>query len=210
MTQDALNLTPLNLRDPVAVFPLPGVVFFPSTALPLHIFEPRYREMTAWCLEREPEQLGDPPFEAIAGLGEIVQHDKLDDGRYTLVLRGAARVRLTEIDCDTPFRQAMAEVIPDELAADRAALEGHVESLEALGVGLSAYWPRGAQMVARLLNQTRDPAVLSNCLGSALWRDPEERQALLACPDVDARMQRVVDRLARVLADVGSASGVAN
>lgn len=209
-----------DLHTPVAVFPLPGVVFFPYTVLPLNIFEPRYREMTRWCLEQgrpmavaliapghEDGQPGDPPIEPIAGLGEIVHHERQSDGRYHLLLRGAARVRLDELERTTPFRQAMATALPDT-EADAAELARHVDSLEAMAVGLSPHWPRGSQMITRLLGQTRDPAVLSNCLASALWPDPSDRQRLLACDDVDARMTRVIDRLASVLAEVGSGGPV--
>jgi len=206
---------PLDLDLPVAVFPLPGVVFFPHTALPLNIFEPRYREMVEWCIEQgrpiavalitpgnERDQLGDPPFETVAGLGEIVHHEKLPDGRYQLLLHGTGRVHLTERDRDASFRKASAAFVPDRLPGNPSELSAQVESLEALAVGLNQPWPQGSNMISRLLNQTRDPATLSNCLSSALWTEPADRQRMLACANVEERMQQVVDRLARVLVDV--------
>ena len=207
----------LNLDLPIAVFPLPGVVFFPYTALPLHVFEPRYREMVQWCIAeerpmavtlispgREGEQLGDPPFEAVAGLGKIVHSERLPDGRYHILLRGAGRVKLTEVDRDTAFRQATAELIPDILPENPGTLRAQVDSLEALAVGLNQHWPQGSNMISRLLNQTREPAALSNCLCSALWNEPLDRQRMLSLADVEERMTLVVDRLARVMADVSS------
>ncbi|MGH7405380.1 MAG: LON peptidase substrate-binding domain-containing protein, partial [Candidatus Methylomirabilales bacterium] len=78
----------------IPIFPLPNVVFFPHTLLPLHIFEPRYRQMLADCLtgERwlavvllrpgwEAEYYGRPAVYAVAGAGEIVASERLPDGR---------------------------------------------------------------------------------------------------------------------------------
>ncbi|MDX1968190.1 MAG: LON peptidase substrate-binding domain-containing protein [Planctomycetaceae bacterium] len=98
-------------RDPVLdgfsgmapLFPLPNVVLFPHALLPLHIFEPRYRQMTADALDGE--QLiamallksgkgSPPPIHDVVGLGKIIAQERLPDGRYHLVLRGIARARV--------------------------------------------------------------------------------------------------------------------
>jgi Lon protease-like protein len=76
------------------IFPLPNVVFFPHTLLPLHIFEPRYRKMLADCLagERrlavvllrpgwEADYYGRPAVHSVAGAGEIIQSEMLPNGR---------------------------------------------------------------------------------------------------------------------------------
>jgi len=214
------SLAPAQLER-LAVFPLPGVVFFPRTMLPLQIFEPRYRAMTARLIEDaapvavpliradagDPrvEQFGEPPFHAIAGVGTLAQHQTMPDGRYRILLRGVARVRLTEIERDTPWRQARASLMPD--LDPGPAGPALVSTLEAISAGLGAAWPRGYSMIRGLLSQTRDPSVISNCLASALWPDAESRQALLEIPDVEARMSQVIDRLAAVMADVGSGEG---
>jgi len=89
------------------LFPLPNVVLFPQALLPLHIFEPRYRQMTAdalageslmaMALLRDPRSAGGEEPPAIwptVGLGRIVAHQQLPDGRYYLVLRGEHRARV--------------------------------------------------------------------------------------------------------------------
>ena len=112
----------------VPLFPLPNVVLFPHALLSLQIFEPRYRQMTADVLEgerliamsllrpgweRQPEN-GTPPIHQIVGLGKIVAHEKLDDGRYYLVLRGLARARLIgEQVVDLPYRIGQLEICPE-------------------------------------------------------------------------------------------------
>src|SRR5580700_11153347 len=83
------------------VFPLPNAVLFPRALLPLHVFEPRYRVMLAHCLathralvvarvpdERDHDAEGRPRFAQIAGLGLIVEHRLLHDGRSNILLQG--------------------------------------------------------------------------------------------------------------------------
>ena len=94
-----------ELRLPI--FPLPEVVFFPETILPLHVFEPRYREMVADCLAGDrwlavvmlrpgwdKDYEGRPPVHDVAGAGEILQAEALADGRFNILLDGRARFRI--------------------------------------------------------------------------------------------------------------------
>jgi Lon protease-like protein len=112
------------------LFPLPNVVLFPHALVPLQIFEPRYRQMTADVLEGErliamslmrpgwervPSH-SSPPIHHMVGLGKIIAHEKLDDGRYYLVLRGLARARLiSEQLVDLPYRMGQFELCPEVL-----------------------------------------------------------------------------------------------
>ena len=119
------------------LFPLPNLVLFPHVDQGLHIFEPRYRQMTADALagdqliamvllqpdENWPEKYdGRPPVESVACLGRIVEWEKLPDGRYNLRLRGLARLRLAE-ELPEPSKlyrlargELLAEVSPAELS----------------------------------------------------------------------------------------------
>src|SRR5579871_6732685 len=112
------------------LFPLPNVVLFPHATLPLHIFEPRYRRMTADALEGEQliamgllkdsssGLLELPPIHPVVGLGEIVAHERLDDGRYMLILRGIARARVVEeIASDLPYRVGKLELCEDVISS---------------------------------------------------------------------------------------------
>jgi Lon protease-like protein len=93
----------------VSLFPLPNTVFFPRVKLPLHIFEPRYRQMTADALAAdglivvallkpgwEETYYENPPVYETATVGQIEEHEELPDGRYNIVLAGRERVRLVE------------------------------------------------------------------------------------------------------------------
>ena len=114
------------------LFPLPNALLFPHGLLPLHIFEARYQQMTADALEGEqliamsllrpgwqnvPDYVP-PPIHSMVGLGQIVAHQRLDDGRYMLVLRGLSRARvLREEHVELPYRIARLELCHDAAPA---------------------------------------------------------------------------------------------
>lgn len=100
----------------VPVFPLPNVFLFPRQLMPLHVFEPRYRQMIEDSLDgpgrlvlgtiREgQEHDAHPEILPVAGLAEIVRHDKTDDGRFIVWLLGLGRVRLFEVASDRMYRR---------------------------------------------------------------------------------------------------------
>src|SRR6476469_5242590 len=99
----------LAMSDLLPLFPLPNVVLFPNVFLPLHIFEPRYREMVADALtadrligmvllrpgwDRDYE--GRPPIFPIGCSGVMTHVEQLDDGRFNIVLRGLERFRVVD------------------------------------------------------------------------------------------------------------------
>ena len=119
LTEDALARLP--------IFPLPNVVLLPGVGMPLHIFEPRYREMLATCLSEErvlamallaeghpPDERGRPPvYETLCG-GLILAAEALPDGRSNILVYGTQRLRIVrELDTDEPFRRVQAEPVPD-------------------------------------------------------------------------------------------------
>lgn len=111
------------------LFPLGGALLFPRSQLPLHIFEPRYREMVRAAIDGDlmigmvqPRDAQDPPalFE-IGCLGRIASFEELDDGRFNIVLEGISRFRIAEeVEAGTPYRQAD---IDQSLFDDAAELE---------------------------------------------------------------------------------------
>ncbi len=159
-----MSLSGVSRITGVPMMPLPDYYLFPGALVPLHIFEPRYRQMISDLLDTAgrlvvgtmrtqdaPSEYGPPVF-AIAGLGEIASHRKLDDGRYLIWMLGLERVRVTEVDSDQPYRRVDAVVLPDdpgdeernaELAPKlRAAVEKRllpgIELSSDLGTGLLA------------------------------------------------------------------------
>jgi uncharacterized protein len=130
------NLTPDG--GLIRLFPLPNVVLFPGAMQPLHIFEPRYRQMTADALAGdrliamvlprpgwEQDYAAKPVIHPVACVGRILTEQALADGRYNILLRGLLRVRLTE-DVTQPklYRLAHAQPLTDvpcSSAAEEAA-----------------------------------------------------------------------------------------
>ena len=111
------------------LFPLPDVLLFPHALLPLHIFEPRYRQMTEDALAGDrlvtmvqirPAPKGSPwvepvPIMEVGCVGKIVQYERLADGRFNFLLLGCKRVRLKrEIPGGKLYRIAEAEIMDDE------------------------------------------------------------------------------------------------
>ena len=125
----------LDLRDFANVtrlFPLPNLVMFPHVVLPLHIFEPRYRQMTEDALAGDrlitmvqitPPAKGEHwtepvPLEPVGCLGKIIQHERLANGRFNLLLLGRKRVRLLrEIATEKLYRIAEVDILEDQQAA---------------------------------------------------------------------------------------------
>ena len=101
------------------LFPLPDLVLFPGAALPLHIFEPRYRRMVNTVLE------GDATFgvlnidsttQSVASVGctaAILEVQKLVDGRMNILTEGKSRFRLLETLQEKPYLVGLVELIGD-------------------------------------------------------------------------------------------------
>ena len=126
------------LPPTIPVFPLPNVVLFPNVFLPLHIFEPRYREMVADSLAGdriigmvllrpgwEPNYEGRPPVYSIGCAGLITFSEQHSDGRYNIVLRGLEKFRITGEDHSRSYRVAEVEPLAEEVTPeDRDIVRG--------------------------------------------------------------------------------------
>jgi uncharacterized protein len=141
MNEDAQALD--RFDGTVRLFPLPNLVFFPHSLQGLHIFEPRYRQMMAEAVAGdmtmalallrpgwEPIYDDRPPLFPVACLGRITQYEKLPDGRYNLRLKGLSRVLIKhELQQDTLFRSAAAELLADRITIGPAELVAHRQRL---------------------------------------------------------------------------------
>jgi hypothetical protein len=190
----------MSRRLRVPLFPLPGAILFPRSQLPLHIFEPRYREMVKDAIDGagriamiQPHRLDDDnqaPLYAVGCVGEVVGVEELDDGRYNIVLLGSNRFRiLTEAEVDAPYRCADVDIEafddgePEPLALiQRAEVEREARKLgDALGLAVD--WAA----VARL-----DDEMLVNAIAQVAPFDVGAKQALLEQQGLDARADLLV------------------
>ena len=192
------------MADLLPLFPLPSVVLFPSVFLPLHIFEPRYRDMVADALASDrmigmvlsrseaPGSGSEPAVYTIGCSGVITHVEQLADGRYNIVLRGLERFRILEEDRTRSYRRAIVEPLPErELGpGDRALVRQQRDKLEAMLAAPGE--PRGAEARTTAAMSDED---LVNALAQYLDLDPLERQALLERHCLPSRAESLVELL---------------
>jgi Lon protease-like protein len=179
------------------VFALPEVWLFPSLLLPLHVFEPRYRQMVEDGLDGpgrfvlatlqpgyEGQELGSPPIHAIAGLATITHHERLEDGRYNLMVRGLARVEIEEVPSDRPYRKALARIRPEIVVPPEHEKVLHDELLGALTARRG-----GKQDIPPLLA----PAQLTDLLVLHMPLPHAIKQELFSELDVERRARRALE-----------------
>jgi uncharacterized protein len=195
--------------DLLPLFPLPNVVLFPNVFLPLHIFEPRYREMVADTI-RDDRMIGmtllrpgwqrdydgRPPVYPIGCSGVITHVDRLNDGRYNIVLRGVQRFRILEEDDRLSYRRARIEQLPESTchAEDTAAIRRQRAKLDSLLV------PALERSFAEFSGDAKIPAAmpeedLVNALAQYLDLEPLEKQALLEKRSIRSRAESLVELL---------------
>jgi Lon protease-like protein len=192
------------MSDLLPLFPLPNVVLFPNVFLPLHIFEPRYREMVADALagdrmigmvllrpgwDRDYE--GRPPIYGVGCSGVLTHTERLPDGRYNLVLRGIERFRIVEEDHALSYRRAAIEPLGDQTlnAADRAVVLQQRAKLESL------LGPRQTSAGDPCMPASMSDEDLVNALAQYLDLEPLEKQALLEKASLRARAESLVELL---------------
>ena len=204
----------LDFNRPFRLFPLPACVLLPHATAPLHIFEQRYRDMLNEALDSDgliamavtdaldESMLTDPlnpPLRDTVTVGYVVHHDRLEDGRYNILLQGLCRARIVE------------EQEPDARGIRRARLRpvGHRRdqdsdrALESVRARVSDLLHEPAlaelqkvQVLQTLLDNTDvSTTAFLDLAGMVLSSDSDERYALLAEDDAVERGQHVVHQL---------------
>ncbi len=193
------------------LFPLPNGVLFPHSVLPLHIFEPRYRQMTEDAVKsdklvtlaryrptNEDAPAGEPPpLESVACLGQIVQHEKLPDGRFNFLLLGRKRVRLKrEIPSGKLYRIAEVEILEDSYGDEPE----EPRRSEFCTLFRTVFELKQAQDVdlGGLLDSQLPLGPLTDIAAHAMGLPPELAQLLLAEPEVNRRLDALLEILRRV------------
>ena len=206
------SLSPGAVLEQLPLFPLPNVVLFPDTLLPLHVFEPRYLEMLEQALDGnqligvvqlapgwESDYYGSPAIHDILGVGEVVRRMKVEGGRSDILLRGRARGRiLSEHQTELAYRTASVELLPR--GGDLEALEPHQLATirQLLASSMNRIGDFQLDELDVLFENSSDPVTLLDLTASCLPFEGRHKQELLAEPSV----QRRVDRLTQLLADL--------
>ncbi len=190
----------------IPIFPLPTVVLFPNVFLPLHIFEPRYRQMITESLAGdriigmvllrpgyEDEYEGSPPIYATGCSGLITHSERLEDGRYNLVLQGLEKFTIHAEEAPAAgrlYRSAVITPVQESVdAGERDELRSQRQRLESLLA------PLMAGNLERSLPRTMPDEDLVNALAQYLEFEPLEKLALLEQRGALARCRTMVDLL---------------
>lgn len=191
---------------PVPVFPLPGIVLFPGTTLPLHVFELRYRTMVRDALSGgrqlamavlkpgwELDYYGSPEFHDLGCLVRFDEVEWLPNDCYDLRVTGLERVRFVRIVKEFPYRAARIQPLPQHpypeddplVQLDRRAL---AESFERYRV------TRGGDPETRV-DPTVRYEVLVNAICATCELSAEDKLELLAMDSVVERGRRIREHL---------------
>lgn len=197
----------IQMLTGVPMFPLRRFYLFPGAVAPLHVFEPRYRQMVADLLDRAGRLVmatllpapggetgagagisprtsaGGPPVLPIGGLGEILRHDRLPDGRYVIWLLGLGRVRISEVPSDRLYRRVDAEPLPD-IQGD-AGLARRLRPL--LQEAILARTPH----IVELGDET-PIGLLADILAQCLQLTPAQLEEIFVEQDANRRAERVL------------------
>ncbi|MEO1235572.1 MAG: LON peptidase substrate-binding domain-containing protein [Planctomycetota bacterium] len=190
----------LDFSKPLRLFPLQSCVLLPHAAVPLHVFEPRYRAMLRDALDSDgliamatsegdgwkQDYAGNPPLRPCVTVGYLARDHRLDDGRHNILLHGVCRARLTEEQPNHPdgYRLALAEPygaeidpdVRDELDAVRNRLEVMLDDpkLRKLSV---------IKSIRKWLHDEVPSEVFVELGVLGVTQDTDERYAVLSEPD---------------------------
>lgn len=184
----------------IPLFPLPDVVLFPGCLLPLHIFETRYREMLK-AVMASGKMFGvlnvDPSSRKPAEIGcsaEVIEVEKLPDGRSNILTIGQDRFRVVEFRKDRPYLVGIVEWIQDgDEDRDLSPLADQMKALLKDVVRLSA------KLADKTVEFPDDlptaPTELSFWVAGSFPGLPDEQQALLEMLETSARLRRETEIL---------------
>lgn len=207
---DDLFVQPEHFSGTARLFPLPNLVLFPHVLQPLHIFEPRYREMLeeAMAGDRliamallmpgwETDYEGRPPLSPMACLGRVTSCQRVADGRYNILLAGLKRAVIRkELTPAKSFREARVRLQEDDYpmagSSARPALQRQL--LDTFARNL----PRSAELreqFEHLIGTQISLGTLTDILAYSLGLSIGAKQRLLAELDVDRRALMLIEHL---------------
>ncbi len=192
--------TELALPERVPLMIFPTALVFPNTIQPLRIFEPRYRAMLEWALERErmfcltqlrpgsDDSDTENDFYHVAGLGLIRASVGQPDGTSQLLLQGLARVELSELDFQDPFWTARISPVLEHGHTDAENPE-LMDEVRMLALTVASQMGEVPAEFAQHLENLRNPGILADTLANAMVREPGRRQKLIEEGDVSERLR---------------------
>ena len=202
----------------IPLFPLENVVLLPEQVVPLHVFEPRYRQLTADALasdrrigmiavrpEHAHEMAGDPPLYEVGCAGFVSEHERLPDGRYALLLKGTHRFRIIDElprEGERLYRSAETEVLPETPGDSARAAVLRDQVIDLLGrLSGRTRGPDQTIEVARL--RALEIGRFANAVSQSVRLPTREKQGLLEAATLAERLERLASALDFHLAWLG-------
>jgi len=207
----------VNYED-LPLFPL-HVVLFPEMPLPLHIFEPRYREMILRCREENSpfgvvligsgEETGAEAVpQAVGTTAKIAQFEEMPDGRMNILVFGETRFQVARTFHDKPYLCAHVRPFREEASESEGVPEATERASGLFRQYLRALFALSGRPLSTL-QLPQDPEYLSYAIASVLQVPPADKQGLLELRDTAARLTRECDILQAEIEAQGAVSGMA-
>lgn len=202
----------VNFGRPMPLFPVPGVVLLPHSRIPLHIFEPRYRQMVNKALDESgqfamavfrdtswrADYHSNPPIQPVVCLAQIVEHEVLPQGRFNILIQGVCRARIIQEMTPTGgrlYREAMLEPLDTEPIEDETLLDVR-QTMQTVIDGDEFDQLASAETLRTYINDDEIPmSALLDVVGVAVLNDPVRKYRLLSCPDARERGRYIIDEL---------------
>jgi len=192
-----------DLPTIIPVFPLPNVILFPEVMLPLHIFEPRYRQMVRDTEHKSPALIGmallrgnwqeqyegRPDIFPVGCAGEMIRTALLPDGRFNILLKGVREYRITEEVSTKSYREMVVEWRP---LAKEHLRAGQRQELNGL---LDTYLQKNEAVRKFLADPTVEDGFFVNFFAFHLDFLPIEKQSLLEAQTIPERATLLRDML---------------
>lgn len=200
-------------QECLPLFPLPEVVLFPGSCLPLHIFEPRYREMISTVLEKDGcfgVLLYDARRKAPADIGcsaQIFDCKRLKDGRMNIMTLGMQRFRVLEYIQDKEYLQGIIEWIDDE-EIDKGLLDTAFGVVQVLKDVIQLSGKLADRSIEFPDDLPDDPVDLSYWIGSSIYGLTREQQELLEMRDTEQRLQRESEILTSIRKELAARTAI--
>lgn len=196
-----------HVLQSIPLFPLPNLVLLPGAIAPLHIFEPRYRQMMVDVLDddcRIAMALLKPGWEKhchgpaaicpVVCVGRVLTHELLPDGRCNLLLQGQSRAAVVREHAGKAYRQAEVELLPQKSPPEAALTGVRRQMLELMSRGILAQ-AEAAKAFRKLLSGGTSTAIIADMLAFHFIDHIGIKQRLLEEIDVARRLAIVMSVL---------------